>query len=397
MSERVHEQSRVATDRASVLLLATVETKAREVEYLATQLRKRAIAVSIVDLSLRSEGVTYSGEEKVRRIVEVANDASADVCRAVDNGASVVVAIGGGTGGEIALRVFQQLPPTFPKVLVTTLPFDPRSALADSSVILVPSIVDFCGLNATVSQVLDNTAGLAAGLSTVASTATCNSKVITSVGISALGVTEPAVSNLTAALNARGEESTVFHANGYGGAALARYAGNGALHAIVDLTPHELTRMLLAGMCIPMPQRFIAGFELPRVVLPGALNFLGLEASSDSLYSYRDRPQYKHSSFFTHVKVTADEMASIAEAVADNLNQMSGPCALIVPMGGFSNQDCPGGEIEDPELRQVFLKHAKAHLSKDLRLIDVDAHIGDSSITQHIISTLDALASNVRD
>jgi uncharacterized protein (UPF0261 family) len=48
-----------------------------------------------------------------------------------------------------------------------------------------------------------------------------------SVGVTALGATGGAAEALVSGLRDLGEETTVFHANGYGGAAFARFAGAG--------------------------------------------------------------------------------------------------------------------------------------------------------------------------
>ena len=67
------------------------------------------------------------------------------------------------------------------------------------------------------------------------------------------------------------------------------------------------------------------------------------------------------------------------------------PAALIVPMGGFSHQDCPGGAIEDPALRAVFLETARAQLAAHTRLNVIDAHIFAPEVTRAIATTLDNL------
>ena len=190
-------------------------------------------------------------------------------------GIGAVVGLGGGTGGEIILRVMHALPFDFPKVLITTLPFDPRPALADNSIILVPTLVDIAGLNPTLRQVFAASAGMIAGLAQAPAPHIAAQKT---VGLTALGATGGAAEALVAGFREIGEESTVFHANGYGGAAFARFAEAGAFKAIVDMTVHELNRWLFAGAYVDMPTRFTAAGDLPRVVLPGGLNFLGLGA-----------------------------------------------------------------------------------------------------------------------
>ena len=381
--------------RMRVLLLTALETKAEEAGYLSRRLSGYGIASRTVDLSLGAGGTVLGGPEKLRAMEAAAARAREAAVEALDGGMRVIMGLGGGTCGEVALRVMRDLPAAFPKVLVTTMPFDPRVFVADSSVILVPTLVDICGLNAALREVLENTAALTAGLCgmrRVPDTRVIDPAADPSIGITALGATEVAVTSLVSALAVGGRESTVFHSNGYGGAAFARFAQSGALSAIIDLTPHELTRIHLAGTHVPMPGRFSAGAELPRIVLPGGLNFIGLGEESSIPEKYLDRPRYAHSGLFTHVKLVEEEMTLVADALIESLNAATGPAALIVPMEGFSHQDRVGGPIEDPVLRQVFLDRATDSLRGDIALTAVDAHISAPETTRAIIDTLDSFA-----
>lgn len=372
----------------NVLLLATLATKADEAAYLTRRLTDHGTTVRTIDVSLRTGGKTLGGSDKIAAMQATVARVWDEVAASVENDTDVTIGIGGGTGGEVILQVLRALPITFPKLLVTTLPFDPRGAVADNSIILVPTLADICGLNATLRQVLDNTAAMTAGL--------CNNKhdagpPAPSVGITAMGATEAAVGLLVKRLGQRQQEATVFHSNGYGGAAFARFAARGAFHSIIDLTPHELTRLELTGDHVPMADRFTSAGALPRIVLPGGLNFLGLGAAALVPSNYLQRPHYAHSGYFTHVKLTPDEMAQIASKLIDILNTATGPRALIVPMGGFSHQDCPGGAIEDPELRQIFLDVAHSKLKAEIALNIVPEHISAPAVTDKIITVLETL------
>lgn len=372
----------------TVLVLATLETKADETDYLTTRLAAHDTTAQVIDISLASQGAVLDGAAKLAAMDRIVADRLGEVTEALAKGAHAVVGMGGGTGGEIALRIMQALPITFPKVLVTTLPFDPRVAIADSSIILVPTLADICGLNPTLREVFENTAALTAGLTKTRRQADA-CVAAPSTAITGLGATEGAVQHLVQALRARGEESTVFHSNGYGGAAFARFARRGAFHTVIDLSPHEVTRLEIAGAHVPMPDRFSAAPDLPRILLPGAVNFIGLGEKSLLPEGYLARPHYAHSSYFTHVKLTPEEMAQVAKTLAQSLNVLTGPAALIVPMGGFSHQDRSGGAIEDPALRRVFLDQVSADLSPDVALETVDAHICAPETTRKILETLD--------
>lgn len=372
---------------AQVLVLVTMATKSEEAHFLVSQLEAAGVAPQIVDISLQTDGKTLDGAGKCLAMSAAAERGIAQVTEGCLNGAEVVVGIGGGTGGEIALQVMRALPITFPKVLCTTLPFDPRFAVADNSIVLVPSLADIIGLNAVLRDCLENTALIAAGLCQKARKGEMVD-VTPSVGITALGATDGAVRPLMQALTAQGREASVFHSNGFGGAAFSRFAANSALNAIIDLTPHELTRIHIAGVHVPMPERFSAGGELPRIVLPGAINFIGLGQKDLMPAHYLERPHYAHSALFTHVKLTQDEMAMVCKTLAESLNALAGPCAVLLPMGGFSHQDCPGGAIEDPALRVVCAETLENELNSTIPVTRIDAHLFAPEVTEAITSTL---------
>lgn len=373
---------------ARVLVLSTLNTKAEETDYFLSHLAQHGVQGEVIDLALDTGGKILDGNGKLAAMEQAVARAEASVEAELSDRVHAVVGLGGGTGGELALRVLSGLPITFPKVLITTLPFDPRFAAADSSVVLVPTLADICGLNATLREVLENAAALTAGL--------CQTRRLpgvcvdeTSIGITALGATEGAVGPLVETLQGQGEECTVFHSNGFGGAAFARFAERGAFKAIVDLTPHELTRAHVGGIYVARENRYTAGGTLPRVVLPGALNFMGLGQRDQVSKDLLKRPHYAHTGFFTHIQLSESEMRRVTTELIKALLPNSGPTTLIVPMGGFSHQDGPGGAIESLKLREVFLDTARALLPNTITLEVLDDHISSPNVTSSIVAALD--------
>ena len=207
------EAPKPAGGKPHVLLLATFATKEEELRYFEERLDYHGVTWSAFDTSLITEGAVLSGEGKLQAMDRAVEKAIDGLAKALEDPAHAVVGLGGGTGGEIILRAMRSLPITFPKLLVTTLPFDPRVAIADNSIVLVPTLMDMCGLNATLREVLENAAAMTAGLcATRRKAASCVAKP--SVGITALGATEGAVAPLVARVRSIGEEATVYHANG---------------------------------------------------------------------------------------------------------------------------------------------------------------------------------------
>ncbi|MEM9970391.1 MAG: Tm-1-like ATP-binding domain-containing protein [Pseudomonadota bacterium] len=376
-------------DDNSALILATMATKSDEVRFLCDRLGEHGVAPTVIDVSLESGGRTLGAGDKTAAIERASARVFDAVNDAMDRGVNAVVGLGGGTGAEIILRVLRAMPITFPKVLITTLPFDPRFALADNSITLVPTLADINGLNATLREILENAAAMIGGLCRTRRKA--NACVLSpSIGITALGATDRAVRPLVDALRAQGEETTVFHANGFGGAAFMRFAERGAFSAMIDLTPHELTRIMLAGVHVPMDARFTAAPQVPRIVLPGALNFIGLGQKDLVPPDYLRRPHYEHSGFFTHVQLTEDEMAQVARGLAHALNSCVGYRHVIVPMGGFSHHDRPGGDIEGPALREVFLETIRREADAGVTVTALDAHLFDPAVTSAVLGSLEA-------
>lgn len=348
---------------ARVLLIGTLETKRRELAYLAAALRRHGLGVELMDVSLGSKGTILSGAEKLACMAARAEAAATEIAYLHEQ-CSVAIGVGGGTGGEIVIAAIRGLPATYPKVLVTTLAFDPRAALADTAITLIPTLCDIEGLNAQLRQVFENAAAMVAGLAQAKAVPEAEHPT---VAVTTLGATAGAGIGVAHELADAGYESALFHANGYGGAAFSRFVAEGRAIGVIDITVHELGRIRLAGAHVPMPDRFSGAATLPRVVLPGALNFIGLGAVETVGAAHLARQHYRHTGQFTHVKLTEVEMADQAQALAHALNASTAPCHVILPMGGFSHEDRPGGAIEDATLREI----AADTLTRDARAYTV--------------------------
>ncbi|PRY93093.1 uncharacterized protein (UPF0261 family) [Hasllibacter halocynthiae] len=371
----------------SVLLLATYDTKAEEAAYLMGALMALGVAAERCDISLHSEGEHWEAARKLSGMEAAAARALDHVAFAPQQGRRMVVAIGGGTGGQIALRVMRALPIEMPKVMVSTLPFDPRYELADNAIVLVPTMADLTGLNATVRQALDRAAAIVGGLYH-ATLPTGRVAVAPSTGITALGVTGPGVDALSRRLKREGREATVFHANGFGGAAFARWCAAGAFDSVVDYTPHELTRLYVAGVHTDMPTRFTAYRDLPRVVLPGGANFIGMGEPHLMPDAYRLRPHYRHSPLFTHVQCTPEEAARCAAILGAALSEGRGPARVLLPMRGFSAEDREGCAIPSPALREAFAAALEGALPDHVPVRRMDAHINDPAAAEAAAAAL---------
>lgn len=370
---------------APALLLATLETKAAERDHLAERLTALGIEHETIDVSLGSGGAAWTAERKMAALEQAVAAAAAELrARPVP---PVAIGIGGGTGAAIILRALRALPALAPKILISPLPFDPRPHIADSAVVLVPTLEDVCGLTPGLRAIIEQVAHMAAGVSAAPAVAP---PAKPAVAVSLLGVTGKAGEQLLALLHEREVPAAVYHANGYGGAAFVRGVAEGRIGAVIDLTVHELTRVLLGGDHAPQSERFSAAGRagLPQVVLPGGLNFIGLNDYASVSAEHRARPHYRHSDVATHVGVTTAEMEKLARALLADLNQAQGPLTLLVPMGGFSAADAPGGALENPELRKVFEDIAQEAAQDHIDVVSVPEHINDAAVAEQAIERL---------
>ena len=57
-------------------------------------------------------------------------------------------------------------------------------------------------------------------------------------------------------------------------------------------------------------------------------------------------------------------------------------------MQGFSSTDCEGGDLHSPELREVFLKAARANAKGNVQIIEyADLHIDDREFAKICVDT----------
>ena len=383
------ERRRRTATRARVMLLATVETKQQEIAYLVDALAENGVHARVCDVSLNTGGQWLTGSQKVEAMQRTAAEIVAGIGPLLGPGYQAIVGLGGGTGGQIIVDVMRSLPFSYPKVLATTLPFDPRSMLADNSIVIVPTLADIVGLNATLRQSFDNAAAIVAGICRNPRRRTHVSEM-PSIGITALSTTAGGVDPLVRYVTTHGREATVFHSNGYGGAAFARWCEAGAFDGVIDYTIHELTRMIVAGAHADMPKRFTAAGEngVPQIILPGAINIIGLGEVTYVPKRYLERPHYFHSRLFTHIKMTETEMRMCASLLAMHMLESEVPTHLIVPMGGFSSEDAPGGAVYDESLRGVFLEAMEEALCDRVPITVIDDHINSDACAMTAYDTL---------
>ena len=93
--------------------------------------------------------------------------------------------------------------------------------------------------------------------------------------------------------------------------------------------------------------------------------------------AFAGRRLHRHNAGTTLMRTTPAENARLGEWMGDKLNRAKGPVAAVLPLGGFSAYDVPGGPFFDPEADGAFAAALKATLRSDIPVVEVDAHIND--------------------
>lgn len=141
-----------------------------------------------------------------------------------DNSLAGVIGLGGSGGTSLISSAFRSLPIGIPKVIVSTVASGQTEPyVGTSDLVLIPSVVDVCGINSVSRVVFSNAgasfAGMVVGrLEMFRSSPSENGKC--TVGITMFGVTTPCVNAVQEVLTKEGYETLVFHATGVGGRAM---------------------------------------------------------------------------------------------------------------------------------------------------------------------------------
>lgn len=392
-----------------VVIIGTLDTKGPEVSFLRDQLQELGCKTRVMDVGLVSSPSCHADIDRE----QVTSRANADIesllkeeegkLKAMDAMAlgaislleegiaseevAGVMALGGGVGTQIGMKVMRALPFGLPKIMISTLPYDPRSHMGGKDIVVFPSVADILGLNPMLRRILRSAAGAMAGMAGLSEMSGSSKKVI---GITALGVTNPLIMACRKILEDKGFEVAAFHANGVGGRAFEEWAGSGMFTGILDLTTHELTSLLFGGVATPSQNRLetAALKGVPQVVAPGGLDFISKGPIDTLSEEDRKKIHYRHSPMFTHVRVNSSEMEEVARVVAKKLNRGQGPAAVAIPLGGFSDQGRAGGHIADNDADMKFVKTLKNRLNKNISVVEVDAHINDESFARAVCSVL---------
>lgn len=301
----------------------------------------------------------------------------------------------GGAGTHIAGPGLQELPLGFPKLIVSPLAsgsrtFDTYVGIRDVAV--MHSVADIIGVNAVTVPIYRSAAGYIYGAALAYATGgdatdPLDGTAPLTVGVSMNGNTTPSLMRARARLEKSGLRFVAFHANGTGGRALEDAVRTGTIDAVLDYTTTELAGHQIGGLMDPGPDRMEAAGRvgIPQVLVPGCIDFITSGPLDSAKREFPGRTYFGHNPELTLVRLTQREMADIGTIFARKANLATGPTTVIVPLGGLSVPDAPGGPFWNPAADGAFLRALRDELADHIPLITLNHHINDPEFIDHVL------------
>jgi uncharacterized protein (UPF0261 family) len=206
------------------------------------------------------------------------------------------------------------------------------------------------------------------------------------VVLSTLGTTEACAQRLRADFENKGREVITFHTVGSGGEAMDELIRDEEVETVVDVSLHELGDHLFGGDYDAGPNRGEAALQkgLPTILVPGNTDFLVTGPLGTARERYPGRRLHVHNAAITAIATAPEEMEAIASRTAELCTIAKGPVAVLIPMGGFSAFDSPGGPLESPEIRKVFSQTMRTQLPEGIECQEYPHHINDPEFSKSI-------------
>lgn len=386
----------------TIAIIASCDTKHKEVAFMRGRLDQAGLASLVIDMSIglgQPQGADITREEvflatglkwedirdkpKGELMTLIGPAVKATVLKLYKEGKfDGVISVGGIQNTTVAAGAMQALPIGFPTVLASTVASGGRtfgSVAGDKDIVLIPSISDFTGVNPVTRAIMANACAAVAGMATHAGQPVRKGDKPV-VGFTLMGVTNNGAVAASEELERLGVETIGFHSTGVGGRIMEQMAEDGILDGILDLTTHEITSEYFGGgFSFGALHRLekAARLGIPLVVSTGGLDFI--DFSVDNFPPRMDERVYNlHNSFLAHIKILPDEALEVGKIFADRLNLAKKGVRLILPTEGMRKNTRPGGNMYAPATDKALLDTILANVGPNVRVEQLEGNLDDA-------------------
>jgi uncharacterized protein (UPF0261 family) len=397
----------------TVVVLATLDTKGEEAEFLRNQIESLGGKAILIDMGVlgepqtvpdvsRKEVATAGGADWSALLEAPSREQAGPIMTAgtlkillnlVGAGeAHAVLGIGGTQGTTSCTQVMQALPYGFPKLMVSTVASgDTSSFVGIKDITMMFSVSDLLGLNPFTERILTNAAAAAYGMAQVdggIETRTSNRPL---VAMTNLGVLTEGATLAVELLREAGCDVVVFHAVGSGGRAMEQLMKDGVVDAVFDYALGEIADEVFGGLRAGGAERLtVAGsLGLPQVICPGGAEHLGLFVEPNVVPErYRQHKHVFHSPVIFVPRLNREEFVQVAEEVCRRLQGTRRNTVFMLPLRGVGRYSIPGGPLHDPESDQAFFSAIRAGLPSSVEIVEIDAHAEDPAFVREAVHRL---------
>jgi len=116
---------------------------------------------------------------------------------------------------------------------------------------------------------------------------------------------------------------------------------------------------------------------VPAVVSTGCLDMVNFGPPETVPAKFKGRRFYQHNPQVTLMRTTPEENQELGRILAEKLSLSTGPVKVLLPLRGGSVISAPGGPFHWPEADQALYGSLRAHLRKDIQVVELDCAIND--------------------
>jgi uncharacterized protein (UPF0261 family)/ABC-type branched-subunit amino acid transport system ATPase component len=404
----------------TAIVAGTFDTKGKELRFIADRLKALGAPVRTVDLS--TSGRPSSADVPATQVASMHPRGMSEVMSG-DRGKSVtamaeafarwverepriggIISAGGSGGTTLATAGMRALPVGVPKIMVSTVAAgDVGKYVGGADIMMLHSVADVQGLNSITEQVLGNAAHAMAGMiAQLPSGEALEAKrklARPALGLTMFGVTTPCVQAVIKRLEAD-YDCLVFHATGVGGRSMEALGDSRLLAGFLDLTTTEVADMIVGGVFPADHDRFGAAIRtgLPYVGSVGALDMVNFGPRATAPEKFQSRKFVIHNPNVTLMRTTRDENRAFGEWIGGRLNLMNGPVRFLLPEGGVSMLDAPGGPFHDPDADNALFEAIEktVRASSQRRVERVRGNINDAPFVDAVVAAFQSIAPKLQ-
>jgi uncharacterized protein (UPF0261 family) len=402
--------------KKTIAVLATLDTKGPEAEFLRKQIGTHGLSALVIDVGVTGkpaaradvtrEEVAAAGGTPLAKLLAnpsrevaapvMADGAQATVLRLASEGKiHGIVGLGGTQGTTLCTKVMRALPYGFPKVMLSTMASGNVSHWVDiRDITMMFSVTDIMGLNPVMRKMLANAAGAACGMASTDVTLDTGGRPL--VAVTTVGITTRGAMKAVEVLEAAGYETIVFHAVGSGGRAMEQMMKEGIVGAVLDYSTIEVSNEMYHALLAGGPDRCTTAGKLgiPQVIAPGAVEVLVFNEPETVPAPYNTRTLIRHSPQITDVRLNTEEMVAVGRELARRLQSTKTPAVFMIPTAGFDSYAVKGEGFYDPAADAAFIRELKANLPPSIKVEERNTCIDDPAFATEAVNTLITLIKN---